>query len=185
MSKDQRPVHRDERPEPAARASVEAQVDPIRSDALPPSAEELAAILREDAMANALPNPPKTPGVHYVWLSTTNTYTPIQHYVRLGYAPVRPEEIPQWQYLKQHSAMIGDQITCNEMVLYKIAESSYQQIMRSIHHDKPNEEAEKLKANLEALKEEARDSDGKGLLQEEGDGIASVLDRRVRVGDFQ
>jgi hypothetical protein len=185
MSNDKRTVHRETPAEPDSRASTEAQADPIRGEALPPSAEELAALLREDAMANALPTPPKIPGWHSCWLSTTNTYTPIQHYIRLGYVPVKPEEIPAWQYLKQHSAQIGDTITCNEMVLYKVTDSAYQQIMKTVHHDKPNAEAERLKANVDMMKDEHRDSEGNQLIHEEGDGVGAVLDRKVRVGEFQ
>jgi len=184
-NRDERPsVNRGEREEPENRQATEAQQDTLRADALPYSSEELEALLRQEALANALPNPPAIPGYHQVSLSTTNTYTPIQQYVRLGYVPVRREEHPQWNYLKQHSAeMPGDGIACNEMVLYKIADEAYQHIMRHIHHDRPNEEEERLKANIRNLKEgdDFRDSDGKSLVQEEGDGFKEMLeDRTVR-----
>ena len=188
QGRDERIVNRGERQEPDGREAAEAQQDDLRADALRADPAEIEAMLREEALANALPNPPQIPGWHQVWLSTTNTYTPIQQYVRLGYVPVKPEEHPQWQYLKQHGASHGgDVITCNEMVLYKIPNEAYQQIMRVVHHDRPNEEAERLRANIEQLKhgDEFRDSEGTSLVKEEGDGFGQVLDRRVRAPNFQ
>lgn len=187
---DQRIVHRGERAEPENRQPSEAHEDEVRAEALPQSPEDLEALLRQEALANALPQPPAIPGWHQVWLSTTNTYTPIQQYTRLGYVPVKPEEHKQWAYLKTHSAQHGgDVVTCNEMVLYKIPEDAYQQIMRIVHHDRPNEEEDKLRANVEQMKDnsEFRDSDGKSLVEEEGDGFADQArdDRRVRAPRFQ
>lgn len=184
--KDQRLVQR-EREEPQNRLPSEAELaaaaDPKRAEALPASSIDIEAMLREDAMNNALPKPPALPGWHLIWLSTTNTYTPIQHYARLGYVPVKQHEMPEWQWLKQHSAQdpAGD-ICVNEMVLYKIPDAAYQQIMRVMHHDRPNAEAERLKRSIEEMKggSEYRDSEGNALVKEEGDGFAQVLDVRQR-----
>lgn len=190
MSKqrDERIVQRGERDEPESRTPTEALGDPLRGEALPQSSEDLEALLRQEALANALPNPPRIPGWHQAWLSTTNTYTPIQQYLRLGYMPVKPEEHKEWAYLKQHSARdAADVISCNEMVLYKIPEPAYQQIMRVLHHDRPNEEEARLKANIDQMKQgdEFRDSEGNTLVREEGDGFAELLDRRVRAPNFE
>ena len=186
-SRDERIVNRGERDEPESRQPAEAVRADQRGEALPEHKEDLEALLRSEALANALPNPPAIPGWHQAWLSTTNTYTPIQQYVRLGYVPVKPEEHPEWQYLKQHGASHGgDIITCNEMVLYKVTEEAYQQIMRVIHHDRPMEEEERLRANINEMKHgtEFRDSEGTALVREEGDGF--VDERRVRApGQFQ
>ena len=180
-NRDERIVNRGEREEPESRQAVEASRVDQRDEALPQNKLDVEALLREEALANALPNPPKLPGWHQCWLSTTNTYTPIQQYVRLGYVPVKPEEHAEWQYLKQHGAGHGgDTVTCNEMVLYKIPEEAYQQIMRVVHHDRPLEEERRMRANIEQLKtgDDFRDSDGKPLVREEGDGFE--VDRRVR-----
>lgn len=180
-SRDERIVNRGERDEPESRLPAEALRTDEREEALAPNPADLEALLREEALANALPNPPAITGWHQCWLSTTNTYTPIQHFVRLGYVPVKPEEHAQWQYLKQHGAQHGgDTISCNEMVLYKIPESAYQQIMRVLHHDRPMEEEARLRANVEQMKEGStfRDSDGQSLVREDGDGFQE--ERRVR-----
>lgn len=187
MSKqDQRIVSR-EREEPESRQSAEAQSDPVRSEALPPSSEDIANLLREDAMNNALPKPPALPGWHLCWLSTTNTYTPIQQYLRLGYVPVSRHEMPEWQWLKHNSAEHADgDIACNEMVLYKVPEGVYQQIMRVMHHDRPNSESERLKRNIDEMKHgsEYRDSEGNSLVKEEGDGFAAVMPTPSRAPKF-
>ena len=180
-NRDERIVNRGEREESDARESVEALRSDGREEALPTSREDLEAMLRTESMANALPNPPELPGFHQVWLSTTNQYTPIQQFVRMGYVPVQPHEHPQWSYLKQHGASHGgDTITCNEMVLYKVPEEAYQHIMRVLHHDRPLEEDDRLRSNIDQLKDstEFRDRDGTPLVREEGDGFAG--ERRVR-----
>lgn len=185
-SRDERIVSRGERDDGESHKSVEAARSDERDEALPPHREDIEALLRQEAMDNALPKPPELEGWHQVWLSTTNTYTPIQQYVRLGYVPVKPEEHPSWQYLKQHGASHGgDTITCNEMVLYKVPEEAYQDIMRVLHHDRPNEEEERLRANVEQMKvgSEFRDSEGTPLVRDEGDGFAR--ERKRAPSSFQ
>ena len=180
-NRDERPVHRGERDDGDSHKSLDALRSDGRDEALPESREDIESLLRTEALANALPTPPKLDGWHQAWLSTTNTYTPIQQFQRLGYVPVKPEEHPEWQYLKQHGAQHGgDVITCNEMILYKVPEDAYQQIMRVLHHDRPNEEEERLRANVEQMKDSPDfvDRDGKALIQEEGDGFRK--ERRVR-----
>ena len=170
--KDERMVQRDRNDDDLQRAATEASRGDERDEALPQSSEDLEFLLRTEALSNALPKAPHLPGYHQVWLSTTNTYTPIQQYVRLGYVKVMPEEHKEWSYLKEHSAGHGgDGIFCNEMVLYKIPEEVYQRIMKVLHHDRPNEEAERLRANIDQLKhgDDFRDSEGKQLVQEEGE----------------
>lgn len=188
-NRDERIVHRGERDDDEQRESVEASRGDAREDALPASSEELESLLRTDALSNALPKPPDLPGFHQIWLSTTNTYTPIQHYVRLGYVPVRPEEHPQWSYLKQHSAQHGgDGIACNEMVLYKVPMDVYQRIMKVLHHERPNEESERLRANIDQMKagDDFRDSEGNALVQEEGDQeLLAKQERLVKAPVFK
>ncbi len=148
--------------------------------------EEREHLLREEAMSNSLPNPPPIPGMHLMWASTTNQYTPVQWYLRLGYEPVKPEEVPGMDHLKEHSGEFAGFVCCNEMVLMKIEEQAYQQIMKAYHHDKPNEEGERLRVNVELLKQEAgEDSKGNPLVREEGDGFSNVVDRRARRGSFE
>lgn len=150
-----------------------------RSDPIPQDMEALEEALRTEAINNALPNPPKRAGWHYFWGSTTNTYVPIQYYLRLGYMPVKPEEIPEMSHLKMHSGEYDGFIMCNEMLLMKCPEAVYQRYMQIVHHERPNEESERLKANLEAIKEEiGKDSAGRDLVEVEDDAMRELGERR-------
>lgn len=132
------------------------------------SEEERATILRDEALNNALPNPPKIPGWHLAWLSTTNQYTPIQWYMRLGYVPVPKEEMPEMNHLKAHSAEMAGFVSVNEMVLFKIPEDAYQQIMREFHHNRPNDEEGRLRENINKIKDEVgEDRQGRQLVDVE------------------
>ena len=57
------------------------------------SAEERRKMFRSEWLQEALPNPPAIKGFHLCWLSTTNQYDPIHKRVRLGYTPVKAEEV--------------------------------------------------------------------------------------------
>lgn len=178
-------VLRDERDEPESRQ--EGALRAAGRDADPLVDDDLEDLLRDQAMQTKLPSPPPMPGWHQFWGSTTNQYTPIQMYLKLGYVFVNPDEIPEWRTMRTHSAMFSTEvIQCNEMILLKVPMDRYQRIMKYHHHDRPNQEAERLRVNQELLKQEiGTDSQGNSLIREEGDGFASVLDRRVRSGRFE
>jgi hypothetical protein len=57
------------------------------------SSDERRKMFRSEWMQEALPNPPAIPGFHLCWLSTTNQYDPIHKRVRLGYTPVKAEDV--------------------------------------------------------------------------------------------
>jgi hypothetical protein len=129
--------------------------------------EDRDAILRDEAMNNSLPNLPTIPGWHTVWLSTTNQYTPIQWYQRLGYVPVSHEDVPGMDGIKVHSGEMSGFVSINEMVAYKIPDDAYQQIMRVHHHERPNSEAERMQASFRAIKETTGvDSAGNSVARE-------------------
>jgi hypothetical protein len=58
------------------------------------------------------------------------------------------------------------------MLLFKIPEDVYQDIMTHFHHDLPMEEAQKIKVNAESV--QGRDSNGRSLGEVEGDGLGSI-----------
>lgn len=171
-----------------ARESVESRAASGVLDAEPieVSEEERAMLMLDESLANALPNTPKVPGWHFLWASTTNQQNPIQWYLRLGYKPVKREEFPEYGHLKEHSGEFAAFITCNEMVMLKCTEAAYQQIMKEMHHDRPNREAERLLANVDNIKNSTVDSKGRALVTEEGDGYAQVRqERTARVKTFE
>ena len=49
----------------------------------------------------------------------------------------------------------------------------YQEVMTRMHHDKPREEADKIRVQLESLQGQ-RDSNGRSLVNVEGEGIGSI-----------
>jgi len=128
----------------------------------------------------ALPTPPAIPGWHYCWLSMTNQYDPIYKRVRMGYEPVKAEDIKDFSHYRIKSGEYEGCISVNEMVLFKIPQELYQEIMEEYHHFRPLEEEQRLKANL--LPND-RDSNGKQLGSIEGDGLVD-LGRSVKTPTF-
>jgi hypothetical protein len=53
----------------------------------------------------------------------------------------------------------------------------YQEIMMHMHHEMPQEEAEKIRVQVEQL-QGARDSNGKSLVGVEGEGMMGNFDRQ-------
>lgn len=116
----------------------------------------------------ALPTPPDLPGWHYCWLSMTNQYDPIYKRVRMGYEPVKADELPEFTHLRLKSGEYENCVSINEMILFKIPSEIYQEIMEENHHYRPLEEEERVMANA---KPSGRDSTGKDLGSVEGDGF--------------
>ena len=128
---------------------------------------ERIRMIREQTTQDVLPNPPKVDGWHYCWLSTTNSTDPIYKRVQRGYIPVKSSEVPGFaQYNVQQGEFEGC-VGCNEMLLFKIEEELYQEVMSLMHYERPMEEEEILQANAVSGINE-RDSDGRELGQAEG-----------------
>ena len=140
---------------------------------------ERRAMLRNQLNQEILPTPPKVAGWHFCWLSQTNNSDPIYKRVQLGYEPVKASEIPG--FATQHQINGGEFdgcVACNEMILFKIPEELYQEIMLINHHEKPLEEESMIRAT--AGKDE-RDSGGRKLVETEG---YSILGRPVATPTF-
>jgi hypothetical protein len=112
------------------------------------SPEDRRAMIRNEFAQEALPTVPKMPGWHLCWLSLTNSYDPVHKRMRIGYQPVRIEEVQGFQSFKMTSGEFEGCISCNEMVLFKLPEETYQEIMAEFHHNMPREEEEALKRQL-------------------------------------
>lgn len=145
------------------------------------SAEERRKAFRSEWLQEALPTPPAIPGYHLCWLSTTNSYDPIHKRIRMGYEPVRADELPGFEAYKVKAGEHVGFIACNEMVLYKMPEEIYQEIMVELHHQAPLDEQEKIKVQLEQI-QGARDSRGRPLGSIEGDGMD--FDQTVQTPHF-
>lgn len=134
------------------------------------SSEERRRMFRSEWLQEALPTPPEIPGYHLCWLSSTNQYDPIHKRMRLGYEPVKAEELPGFEHLKVKAGEHVGFVACNEMLLYKLPMDIYQELMYELHHRAPMEEQEKIKVQQEQLLGE-RDSNGKTLVSIEGGGM--------------
>jgi hypothetical protein len=117
----------------------------------------------------ALPDVPTLKGWHCCWLSTTNSYDTIEKRMRLGYVPVMQDEIPGYQNnrVKSESQEHSGHVTCNELVLYKLPMDVYQDVMTHFHHDEPQDQANKIKVDMEQLS--YRDRSGRNIVSVEGD----------------
>lgn len=127
----------------------------------------------EEWTQSALPKIPSMDGWHLCWLSTTNSYDSIDKRIRLGYVPVKSEELPGYEDYKVKSGEHVGYISCNEMLLFKLPMDVYQEVMAHMHHEKPREEAEKIRVQLDSL-QGARDSSGRNLMQVEGEGLSDL-----------
>ena len=141
------------------------------------TSNERRKMWKDEWTQRALPDVPEIPGWHLCWLSTTNTYDSIDKRIRLGYVPVKAEEIQGFENNKVKAGEHAGFISCNEMLLYKIPMDVYQDIMLQMHHEAPNEEADKIRVQVENL-QGARDSSGKSLGKVEGEGFGD-FDRNV------
>jgi hypothetical protein len=137
------------------------------------SSQERRRAWSDEWMQSALPSLPPMDGWHLCWLSTTNSYDSIDKRTRLGYVPVKADELPGFESNRVKSGEHVGFISCNEMLLYKIPMDVYQEVMTYHHHELPQEEAEKVRVQVENL-QGARDSHGKPLLHVEGDGLGNV-----------
>lgn len=146
------------------------------------SAQERRKMFRSEWIQEALPTPPEIPGYHLCWLSSTNQYDPIHKRMRMGYEPVKASEILGFENLKVKSGEYTGLIACNEMVLYKMPIEIYQEVMRELHYDAPQEEADKIRVQVENL-QNARDNNGRRLTSVEGDGL-NKLENHVPVPTF-
>lgn len=146
------------------------------------SAQERRKMWSDEWTQSALPKLPEMKGWHLCWLSTTNSYDSLDKRIRLGYVPVRADEFPNFENYRVKAGEHTGFVACNEMILCKIPEDMYQDIMLQMHHEAPMEEADKIKVQIEQLQGN-RDSSGKSLGQVEGEGFGQ-FDQSVRTPVF-
>lgn len=139
------------------------------------SDDERVEMFRQQFFQSALPELPKLPGWHLCWLTTTNPRDSIPNRLRLGYEPVKPEDIPGWEYATVKTGEWAGFIGVNEMLAFKLPMSLYEKFMQEAHHDAPNREEEKLTDTAEFMEQQARASGSKLY---EGDGMGDLREKR-------
>ena len=142
------------------------------------SSQERRRMFRSEFLQESLPTAPDIPGYHLCWLSTTNQYDPIHKRLRIGYIPVKAEEVPGFENYRVKAGEMEGLVAVNEMVLYKLPIEIYQDYMAEVHHYAPMDEQEKIKVQQEQLLN-ARDSNGRALGGIEGDGMNFDLTREA------
>jgi hypothetical protein len=146
------------------------------------STQERKKMWSEEWTQSALPKLPNMDGWHLCWLSTTNSYDSIDKRIRLGYVPVKSEELPGFEDYRVKSGEHVGYISCNEMLLFKLPMDIFQEVMTHMHHDKPREEAEKIRVQQESL--QGRDSNGRPLVSVEGEGMGSIDQQPTKMPVF-
>jgi len=146
------------------------------------SKQERRKMWSDEWTQSALPKVPEIPGWHLCWLSTTNGYDSIDKRMRLGYVPVKAEELPGFDNYRVKAGEDIGFIACNEMRLYKLPMEVYQEVMTQMHHEAPNEESDKVQVQIEQLQGN-RDSSGRSLGSVEGEGFGN-LNRNVQTPVF-
>ena len=132
--------------------------------------EETTLSFKDAFSFNALPDLPHIPGFKTIWLTTNNPRDTIAARMRLGYVSVSPTEIPGWENLRVKSGEYEGMVGVNEMLAFKLPVELYQRYMTQMHYDAPLQEEGKIKAQLELM----RDSRGRALARDVGDGMAEL-----------
>ena len=115
---------------------------------------------RDKWQNSALPDIPEDaiPGMHLCWLSTTNQYDSIDKRMALGYEPVKAAELGKgFEALgKMNSGKFEGCVSCNEMVLFKIPEEIYQEVMRMLHLEDPLEHQRNITSQVRSTAQEGK-----------------------------
>jgi len=124
------------------------------------SKRERAEAFRDKWQNSALPDLPAgiIPGFHLCWLSTTNNYDSIDKRVALGYEPVKASELGKgFEGLgKMSSGKFEGCVSCNEMVLFKLPEEIYQEVMRMMHLEDPLDHQRNITASVRNTAQEGK-----------------------------
>lgn len=137
---------------------------------------EYEALIRNEFEQVSLPQPPALRGWHLCWLTSNSQYDTIAKRQRIGYRPVRRDEMPGFdpsngQDLNRYEGFV----TCNEMVLHKIPEVLYQKMMNYFHHKRPADgDNNTLQQIKNGLGEDQEDSSGKRLSENMGTGFLEM-----------
>lgn len=132
------------------------------------TASERKRMLRQTWVQEVLPTPPEIPGFHCCWLSTTNQSDTIYQRQRQGYVPVKASEVGGFgKSLMKEGGEFDGCVAVNEMILFKIANEIYNDLMTIFHHDMPAESEQAIYEKMVASNE--LDPQGRPVMTVEGD----------------
>ena len=131
------------------------------------SMRERLEAFRDRWQNSALPELPAgvLPGWHLCWLSTTNTYDSIDKRMALGYEPVKASDLGKgFEGLgKMSSGKFEGCVSCNEMVLFKLPEEIYQEVMRMMHLEDPLDHQRNITDQVRSTAQEGKG--GRSILE--------------------
>lgn len=142
---------------------------------------ERVELFRDGMQQSILPDLPNFPGYHSFWATVSNPRDTIQRRRRLGYELVRVEEFPGWEDTGILAGGVTGVVNVNEMVAMRLPMRLYQLYMQEAHHHAPLREEESIVRILEDMKAEA----GADLVREQGDGMATLVQRTGRTPRFE
>lgn len=120
------------------------------------SDEERVEMFRQQFFQSSLPDLPQIPGWHCCWLTTTNPRDSIHKRMRLGYEPIKPEDLPGWDHVTLKTGEYAGFIGVNEMLAFKLPLNLYKLYMKEAHHDAPMREESKLKETADMIAQQAQ-----------------------------
>jgi hypothetical protein len=138
--------------------------------------------LRMQYFQQTLPNLPEIPGYHVAWLTTQNPRDPIHGRFRLGYEPIKAEDIPGFEAVTLKTGEYAGCIGVNEMLACKIPDRLYQQFMTEVHHDEPFRQEEQLQVALrDAQENAARVNPAIAVIPEQGTAELGKANKRAPI----
>ena len=158
-----------------------AMVDRAASESRALSDDERVEMFRQQFHQSSLPDLPKLDGWHCCWLTTTNPRDSIHMRMRLGYEPLKPSDVPGWDYVTVKTGEWQGFIGVNEMLAFKLPISLYEKYMQEAHHDAPLREEDKLAEVAEMMRDQAERA---GSTMYEGDGLTEMREHNPRRGIF-
>lgn len=138
------------------------------------SDDDRMEMFRNSFFQAALPDLPKIPGYHLCWLTTQNPRDSIASRIRLGYEPVKPEDVPGWEYATVKTGEYAGLIGVNEMLAFKIPEALYLKYMTEWHHNAPADEEARVGDTRRFIEEARAAGVSKPTALYEEDGFAEL-----------
>jgi len=132
----------------------------------------------------ALPNLPPIHGYHVCWLTSNNSKDSLAFRRRLGYEPIKPEELVGFgEFAVGQGGTVDGLVHVMEMVAFKLPMEVYNEYMRENHHYAPAREDSKLTDTAQQTKEHLERSTGRHV--DTGGGLDQIDQMAsIRVPDF-
>lgn len=148
--------------------------------------DERVAMLRQGFFQVALPDLPKRPDVHRMWLTTTNPRDPIAARLRMGYRLLRLEDLgPGWEQQKATSGDYAGCIVINEMIAAEIPMALFQRYMTELHHTMPAEQERGIRGQLDAYNEQLAEKGSRLVYEDQQENAFDQFGKHKRAAMFE